>query len=104
MDNFCQRDSGEPGALTEFGALDRRELAANKVSIVLAEILTVVADHAFTTGKIRRSGIERVLPNTHVGFAVKEGFGCNASPYLPAEMLGKIVPDEHIHEHATCSM
>src|SRR6202048_4498992 len=24
------------------------------------------------------------------------------SHYLPAEMEGKIVPDEHIHEHATC--
>jgi 7,8-dihydropterin-6-yl-methyl-4-(beta-D-ribofuranosyl)aminobenzene 5'-phosphate synthase len=101
-DNFCQRYSGAPGALTEFGALDRRELVANKVSVVLAENPTVVADHAFTTGKIKRSGIERVLPNTQVGFAVKDGLGCNASHYLPAEMLGKIVPDEHIHEHATC--
>ena len=33
---------------------------------------------------------------------MKDGLGCNASHYLPAEMLGKIVPDEHIHEHATC--
>ena len=22
--------------------------------------------------------------------------------YAPAELPGKIVPDEHIHEHATC--
>jgi 7,8-dihydropterin-6-yl-methyl-4-(beta-D-ribofuranosyl)aminobenzene 5'-phosphate synthase len=101
-DNFCQRYSGAPGALTEFGALDRRELVAHKVAVVLAENPTIVADHAFTTGMIKRSGIERVLPNTHVGFAEKDGLGCNASPYLPAEMLGKIVPDEHIHEHATC--
>ena len=101
-DNFCQRYSGAPGALTEFRALDRSQLVANKVSVVLAENPTVVADHAFTTGKIKRSGIERVLPNTQVGFAVKDGLGCNASHYLPAEMLGKIVPDEHIHEHATC--
>ena len=33
---------------------------------------------------------------------MKDGLGCNASHYLPAEMLGKIVTDEHIHEHATC--
>jgi len=33
---------------------------------------------------------------------MKDGLGCNASHYLPAEMQGKIVPDEHIHEHATC--
>jgi 7,8-dihydropterin-6-yl-methyl-4-(beta-D-ribofuranosyl)aminobenzene 5'-phosphate synthase len=69
---------------------------------VLCETPTVVAGHAFTTGKIQRTGIERVLPNTMVEFAMKDGLGCNASHYLPAEMDGKIVPDEHIHEHATC--
>ncbi len=37
-----------------------------------------------------------------VEFAQKDGAGCNASHYLLAEMEGKIVPDEHIHEHATC--
>ena len=62
----------------------------------------VVIGHAFTTGKIKRDSIEKVLPNTLVEFAMKDGLGCNASHYLPAEMLGKIVPDEHIHEHATC--
>ena len=43
-----------------------------------------------------------MLPNTLVEFGMKDGLGCNASHYLPAEMQGKIVPDEHIHEHATC--
>jgi 7,8-dihydropterin-6-yl-methyl-4-(beta-D-ribofuranosyl)aminobenzene 5'-phosphate synthase len=43
-----------------------------------------------------------MLPNTHVEFAMKDGLGCNASHYTPAELQGKIVPDEHIHEHATC--
>jgi 7,8-dihydropterin-6-yl-methyl-4-(beta-D-ribofuranosyl)aminobenzene 5'-phosphate synthase len=72
------------------------------VSVVLAENPAIVAGHAFTTGKIKRSSIEKVLPNTQVEFAMKDGLGCNAGHYLPAEMLGKIVPDEHIHEHATC--
>lgn len=101
-DNFCKRYSGAPGGLTESGVLDRRELVANKVSVVLAESPTVVAGHAFTTGKIKRASIERVLPNSQVEFAMKDGLGCSASHYLPAEMEGKIVPDEHIHEHATC--
>src|SRR5205807_9179985 len=35
-------------------------------------------------------------------FGIKDGLGCNIGHYLPAEMDGKIVPDEHIHEHATC--
>jgi 7,8-dihydropterin-6-yl-methyl-4-(beta-D-ribofuranosyl)aminobenzene 5'-phosphate synthase len=101
-DNFCHRYSGTPGQLTDFGALDRRELVAQKVSVVLAENPTVVAGHAFTTGKIKRSGIEKVLPNTLVEFAMKDGLGCDAGHYTSAELLGKTVPDEHIHEHATC--
>jgi 7,8-dihydropterin-6-yl-methyl-4-(beta-D-ribofuranosyl)aminobenzene 5'-phosphate synthase len=87
---------------TDFGTLDRRDLASQQVATVLCESPTVIAGHAFTTGKIKRAGIERVLPNTMVEFAMKDGLGCNASHYLPAEMEGKIVPDEHIHEHATC--
>jgi 7,8-dihydropterin-6-yl-methyl-4-(beta-D-ribofuranosyl)aminobenzene 5'-phosphate synthase len=100
-DNFCHRWQGTPGALSDFGALDRRELAKRNVKVVLAES-PVVVGHAFTTGKITRNSIEKVLPNTRVEFAMKDGLGCNASHYLPAEMQGKIVPDEHIHEHATC--
>jgi 7,8-dihydropterin-6-yl-methyl-4-(beta-D-ribofuranosyl)aminobenzene 5'-phosphate synthase len=100
-DNFCMRYSGPPGQLSEFGALDRRELASRKVKTVLCET-PVVIGHAFTTGKIKRASIEKVLPNTSVEFAMKDGLGCNASHYLPAELVGKIVPDEHIHEHATC--
>ena len=101
-DNFCHRYSGTPGQLTDFGALDRRELVAQKVSVVLAETPTVVAGHAFTTGKIKRASIEKILPNTLVEFAMKDGLGCDAGHYTSAELLGKTVPDEHIHEHATC--
>jgi 7,8-dihydropterin-6-yl-methyl-4-(beta-D-ribofuranosyl)aminobenzene 5'-phosphate synthase len=101
-DNFCHRLVGPQNELADFGTLDRRELAAQRVTTVLCETPTVIAGHAFTTGKIARSGIERVLPNTMVEFAMKDGLGCNASHYLPAEMEGKIVADEHIHEHATC--
>ncbi len=103
-DNFCHRvqPTGTQGQFTEFGVLDRRELAAQKISTVLAETPTVVGDHAFTTGKIKRSSVERVLPNTFVQFAMKDGLGCDASHYTPAELQGKTVPDEHIHEHATC--
>jgi 7,8-dihydropterin-6-yl-methyl-4-(beta-D-ribofuranosyl)aminobenzene 5'-phosphate synthase len=100
-DNFCRRFAGGPGSLVENGILDRREIAARNVKIVLAENPVVVA-HAFTTGKIKRTSTERVLPNTQVEFAMKDGLGCNASHYTPAELQGKIVPDEHLHEHATC--
>jgi 7,8-dihydropterin-6-yl-methyl-4-(beta-D-ribofuranosyl)aminobenzene 5'-phosphate synthase len=101
-DNFCQRFSGAPGGpLSEFGVLDRRELASRNVKTVLAEN-PVVIGHAFTTGKIKRRTLEKVLPNTQFAFVMKDGLGCNASHYAPAELQGKIVPDQHIHEHATC--
>jgi len=43
-----------------------------------------------------------VLPNTHVEFGEKAGAGCDAGRYLSNDMNGKTVPDEHLHEHATC--
>jgi 7,8-dihydropterin-6-yl-methyl-4-(beta-D-ribofuranosyl)aminobenzene 5'-phosphate synthase len=102
-DNFCQRFSRTAsGQFTDSGVLDRRELARKNVTVVLCETPTVIADHAFTTGKIKRSSIERVLPNSLVKFEIKDGLGCNASHYTPAELAGQTVADEHIHEHATC--
>jgi len=102
-DNFCQRyvRSGQ-AELSDYGMLDRRDLARQKVNVVLCESPVVIGGQAFTTGKIKRSSIEKVLPNSMVEFRLKGGAGCNWSHYLPAEMEGKIVPDEHIHEHATC--
>jgi 7,8-dihydropterin-6-yl-methyl-4-(beta-D-ribofuranosyl)aminobenzene 5'-phosphate synthase len=99
-DNFCRRFSGQPGQLSEFGVLDRRELASRKVKVVLAEN-PVVIGHAFTTGKIKRTSVEKILPSTQVEFVIKDGLGCNADHYAPAELVGKTVADEHIHEHAT---
>ncbi|MDR7038946.1 7,8-dihydropterin-6-yl-methyl-4-(beta-D-ribofuranosyl)aminobenzene 5'-phosphate synthase [Methylobacterium sp. BE186] len=103
-DNFCHRLSpaGVQGQFTDFGQLDRRDLAAQKVRTVLCETPTVVAGHAFTTGQIKRSSIERILPNTFVERGIKDGLGCDASHYSPAELQGKVIPDEHVHEHATC--
>ena len=101
-DNFCHRWQGAPGSFSDFGALDRRALVARQVSTVLAEQPVVIAGHAFTTGPVKRTSSEKVLPNTNVEYAMKDGLGCNAAHYTPAELQGKIVPDEHLHEHATC--
>jgi 7,8-dihydropterin-6-yl-methyl-4-(beta-D-ribofuranosyl)aminobenzene 5'-phosphate synthase len=103
-DNFCQRynRAATPGQLADYGMLDRRDIARHDVKLVLAETPVVIEGQAFTTGKIKRVSMERVLPNSMVEFGQKNGAGCNTSHYLPAEMDGKIVPDEHIHEHATC--
>jgi len=102
-DNFCHRMRGaNVGQLGENGVLARREIEAHKVATVLCETPTVIADHVFTTGKIKRNSIERVLPNGFVDYTTKESAGCDYGHYTAAELQGKMVPDEHVHEHATC--
>ncbi|WP_218508669.1 MBL fold metallo-hydrolase [Variovorax sp. dw_308] len=102
-DNFCRRVNagGAPGQFAEFGVLDRRELEALKVRVVLCPTPTVIADQAFTTGVIERNSFERVLPNTFVDYAMKDGLGCDI-PAAAAKAEGKPVPDQHLNEHATC--
>src|ERR1041384_6781251 len=53
-DNFCHRVSATPtpGQYGEFGTLDRGAVVAQRVTVVLCETPTVIAGHAFTTGKI----------------------------------------------------
>jgi 7,8-dihydropterin-6-yl-methyl-4-(beta-D-ribofuranosyl)aminobenzene 5'-phosphate synthase len=102
-DNFCHRvlPTGTPGVFSDFGYLDRNALAKRNVGVVLCENPTVIAGHAFTTGQIKRQTDEKILPNTLEQFGMKDGLGCDASHYTPAELLGQTVPDEHYHEHAT---
>jgi 7,8-dihydropterin-6-yl-methyl-4-(beta-D-ribofuranosyl)aminobenzene 5'-phosphate synthase len=102
-DNFCIRktQSGAPGHFADWGVLDRRELEALRVKIVYCEKPTVVEGHAFTTGIIQRRSFEKVLPNTLVEYAPRDGVGCNL-PDEDRKAGGKPVPDVHIHEHGTC--
>ena len=84
------RDS-EP---TSWGALDEAALAA-------AHVETVSCGHAhalegaFTSGAIERNSFEHVLPNTLVEPSPADHF-------TDAERRGKLVPDRHPDEHATC--
>ena len=103
-DNFCKRYGGAaPGPFSDRGVLDRRELAAQRVKLVLADTPTVIEGHAFTTGRIERSGIERILPNTMVEFAVKDGLGCNMAHFSQAELQGKIMPSEMAKRQAAAA-
>jgi len=103
-DNFCHRVIATPtsGQYGEYGTLDRRAIVAQKVNVVLCEAPTVIEDHAFTTGKITRSSIERILPNSFADYSQPIGASCDYGHYTAAELQGKIVPDQHVHEHATC--
>ena len=106
-DNFCHRCDRGAGPIDRLrhartGALWR----LRRSRLFCASHPTVIPGHAFTTGQIKRSGIEKVLPNTHgPSTGIKDGLGCDATQYThftAAELQGKIVPDEHTHEHATC--
>ena len=102
-DNFCRRvvAGSAPGQFAEFGALDRRQLAAANVRVVLCPEPTVIAGQAFTTGIIERKSFEHVLPNTYVDYSMKDGLGCDI-PVAAEKAQGKPVPDLHLNEHATC--
>lgn len=77
-----------------WGSVDRDALDAHHVG-------TVCCDHAhaldgpFTTGNIARRSFETVLPNTLVEPAPSDHF-------TEAERRGRLVPDRHPDEHATC--
>jgi 7,8-dihydropterin-6-yl-methyl-4-(beta-D-ribofuranosyl)aminobenzene 5'-phosphate synthase len=77
-----------------WGALDRAALEAAKVE-------TVACDHAqalagpFTSGHIARQSFERVLPNTLIEPTPADHFSED-------ERRGRLVPDRHPDEHATC--
>jgi 7,8-dihydropterin-6-yl-methyl-4-(beta-D-ribofuranosyl)aminobenzene 5'-phosphate synthase len=106
-DTFCYRWFPAPQGAPEterqsFGALDRRELEKAKVRVVMAEEPMVIGDQAFTSGPIARTTFETVQPAAQIELAQRDGAGCDASHFTPAEQAGQIVPDQFWFEHATC--
>ncbi len=77
--------------------LDRTALEAAQVGPVCCETAHALAG-AFTTGRIPRQSFERVLESTLVE---REG-STGADHFTEAERLGRLVPDQHRDEHATC--
>ena len=90
-EKWTPRGSEAPASM---GALDGAALAA-------AHIETVCCDHAhslggpFTSGPIARTSFERVLPNTLIEPTAEDHF-------TEEERRGRLVPDKHPDEHATC--
>jgi len=100
---FCYRWMVPPGGQPQsFGVLDRRDLTAANVRVVLADQPAVIAGHGFTTGTIARTSFEKVLPNTQVEVGMRDGAGCDPSHFTQEERAGKLVFDNHWGEHATC--
>ncbi len=102
-DAFCYRWFEPPNVERQsFGVLDRRELDKADVRVVMAEKPMVIGGQAFTTGAIPRTTFETVQPAAKIELATRDGAGCDASHFTPAEQAGQIVPDQFWFEHATC--
>jgi 7,8-dihydropterin-6-yl-methyl-4-(beta-D-ribofuranosyl)aminobenzene 5'-phosphate synthase len=77
-----------------WGAVDRAALEAVRVETVCCEAAHAL-EGPFTTGHISRQSFERVLPNTFVE-------PTPADHFTEEERRGRLVPDRHPDEHATC--
>lgn len=102
-DNFCYQHLRKPdGRFVDAGVVDRPALEEANVKIVLADRPMVIGGHAFSTGTIPRTSFEKVFPNTFAEIGIRDRAGCSAEHFTEAERRGKIVPNLHRDEHATC--
>jgi 7,8-dihydropterin-6-yl-methyl-4-(beta-D-ribofuranosyl)aminobenzene 5'-phosphate synthase len=68
---------------------------------MLAEGPALVADHAFTTGRIAQTSFEQpLLPTTEI-VGIFDGFGCFPEKMPAAKNTGSYIPDDFDHEIAT---
>ncbi len=96
-DCFCWRRN--PGG--NFGALDRKAIMDADLSLMLAAEPAIVADHAFTTGRIGQVSFETpLLPTTEI-VGIFDGFGCYPEKMPAAKATGQYIPDDFDHELAT---
>src|ERR1700738_1033111 len=96
-DCFCTRQT----AAGQYGALDRKAILDADLWLMMAEGPAVVADHAFTTGKITESGFEKPLRPSSEKVGIVNGFGCFPEKVSPAKNTGTFIPDDLEHEIAT---
>jgi 7,8-dihydropterin-6-yl-methyl-4-(beta-D-ribofuranosyl)aminobenzene 5'-phosphate synthase len=68
---------------------------------MMAEAPAIVADHAFTTGKIALSGFEKPLVPSREKVGIVNGFGCFPDKVSAAKNTGSFVPDDFEHEIGT---
>lgn len=96
-DCFCIRRN--PGG--QFGALDRKAILDADLSLMMAEEPALIADHAFTTGRIGQTSFEKPLqPSTEI-IGVFDGFGCFPEKMPAAKNTGDYIPDDFEHEIGT---
>jgi len=96
-DCFCIRRN--PGG--QFGALDRKAILDADLTLMMASEPAIVADHAFTTGRIGQTSFEQPLqPSTEI-IGIFDGFGCFPEKMPAAKNSGSYIPDDFEHEIGT---
>ena len=96
-DCFCIRKN--PGG--NFGALDRKAILDADLSLMMASEPAIVADHAFTTGRIGQTSFEQPLQPSMEIVGIVDGFGCFPEKMPAAKNTGAYIPDDFEHEIAT---
>ena len=96
-DAFCLRKN--PGG--NFGALDRKAIMESELALMMSEGPALVADHAFTTGRIGQTSFEKPLLPTQEIVGIFDGFGCYPEKMPAAKNVGAYIPDDFDHEIAT---
>jgi 7,8-dihydropterin-6-yl-methyl-4-(beta-D-ribofuranosyl)aminobenzene 5'-phosphate synthase len=96
-DAFCIRRNVQG----QFGALDRRAILDTGLTLMMASEPAVVADHAFTTGRIGQVSFEEPLRPTMEITGIFEGFGCFPEKMPSEKNTGTYIPDDFDHEIAT---
>ncbi len=96
-DCFCLRRN--PGG--NFGALDRKAILDADLTLMMASEPAIIADHAFTTGRIGQTSFEQPLqPSTEI-IGIFDGLGCFPEKMPAHKKTGSYIPDDFEHEIGT---
>jgi 7,8-dihydropterin-6-yl-methyl-4-(beta-D-ribofuranosyl)aminobenzene 5'-phosphate synthase len=96
-DCFCVRSY----PFGNYGALDRKAILDADLTLMMAAEPAIVADHAFTTGRIGQTSFETPLRATSEIVGIFDGFGCFPEKMPAAKNTGGYIPDDFEHEIAT---
>ncbi len=95
---FCERVSLLHGQQRQFGEFDRGAVLSAGVRLDVEAEPTVIADHAFTSGRIPMTSFERSINPT----LFRPGVGCRRDLLDEDKRELTLVPDDMRHELATC--
>lgn len=99
-DAFCiRRNTGG-----QFGALDRDAIFDAELMLMTSQEPAVVADHAFTTGRIGQISFEKPLQPSLEIVGIFDGMGCFPENMPAAKNTGSYIPDDFDHEIGTAYM